>query len=182
MEQLDIGKAKAIREGYAPGPFFFRQQYHPHAERWVAWTPSLPDLQALTYRVLSCFPDEVEVLVKLAADHEPAGAEDPWCRYHGACSPQDLSAAIRDQEALVFTDGGSQLCVRCAGGDYLALDEHGILFYYSEDDGFAAVCEEFGLELQHKELLYEAGHWHYRPGQVGEGWRRFCQRLGLEVV
>jgi hypothetical protein len=183
MEQTDIGKAKAIREGYAPAPFFFRQAYQPRGERWVAWTSSLPDLQALFYRVLSCFPAEVEVLLKLSRDDGPAHEGRSWRQFYGACDLEEVSAAVRAQEALAFVDGGSQLCVRCAGGDdYLALDEHGIFFLYAEDDGLAALCEEFGFERRAEQLLYEAGHWHYRPGQVEQGWQRFVRRLGLQEV
>ena len=159
--------AKAIREDYSPAPFFNRQEYQPGAERWVAWSNSLHSLKELFYSVLNCFPEEVEILLKLEREshHQPSG--DPWLRYHGVCPLQD---------------GGSQLCVRCVGGgDYLVFDEHGIFFVYSDDDGFRACCQELGFEERIEPLLYEAGHWHYRPGG-NDKWEPFLQQFGLKAV
>src|SRR5688572_33426018 len=124
MEPPNIGTGKAIREDYAPAPFFFRQEYQPGAERWVAWTDSCTDFRILFYRVLDCFPEDVDVLLKLIAENKPIHENGPWRRYHGNCGRDELTHAVREQEDLVFLDGGSQICFRCAGGgDYLALDE-----------------------------------------------------------
>jgi hypothetical protein len=183
MDPHGIGRSKAIREGYAPAPFFFRQEYQPHAKRWVAWTASLPDLRTLFYRVLGCFPEEVEVLLKLSPGDARVAEEGPWQRYYGACGRDAAADAVREHEELVFVDGGSQLCVRQAGeDDYLALDEHGIFFLYSDGDGFAALCRELGFEERAEELLYQGGHWHYRPGHPAERWQPFIRLLGLRAV
>src|SRR5438874_2089711 len=80
--------AKAVREGYAPAPFFFREEYQPSAHRWAAWTGVLAEFVALFFRVLECFPEEVEVLLKVERDN--ASPRDPWQRYCGACSLEAL--------------------------------------------------------------------------------------------
>src|SRR5205809_6875976 len=135
--------AKAVREDYGPPPFFFREEYQPGEHRWAAWTSALADLKALFFRVLECFPEEVDVLLKVEVDN--ASPRDPWQRYCGTCSLEALVGVTRAHEELVFRDGGSQLCVRCAGGsDYLALDEHGIFFLYTEEEGFADLFRDMG--------------------------------------
>lgn len=173
---------KAIREDYSPEPFFFRQEYEPGAERWVAWTNTQDRLRELYYRVLDCFPSMVEILCKLEREGQVEQGGDPWLRYHGVCQLDNLTSAIRKNEDWVFQDGGSQLCVRCAGGgDYLVLDEHGILFFYSDDNGFRDLCQELGFEERAEPLLYESGHWHYRAGR-NESWEPFLRQLGLHAV
>jgi hypothetical protein len=176
------GIAKAIREDYSPAPFFMRQEYQSGAERWVAWSSSLDRLKKLFYMVLSCFPEEVEILLKLEREGQNQPESDPWLRYHGICPLQELMTAIQENEDHFFLDGGSQLCVRCVGGgDYLVFDEHGIFFVYSDDDGFRDCCRELGFEERVEPLLYEAGHWHYRP--VGnDKWEPFVQQFGLKAV
>jgi len=170
--------AKAVREGYAPPPFFFREEYQPGEHRWTAWTGALAELKTLFFRVLECFPEEVEVLLKV--ERENASPRDPWQRYCGTCSLEALVTAIRAQEELVFRDGGSQVCVRCAGGsDYVALDEHGIFFLYTEEEGFANYFRELGFEERREPLLYESGHWHVRPPQPEEQWQGIIEQLKL---
>jgi hypothetical protein len=140
-------------------------------------------LKTLSYRLLECFTEEVEVLFKMEREDGVQSEEDPWQRYHGACSREELTSAIRTHEELVFQDGGNQLCIRCAEeGDYLALDEHGILFLYTEGDGFAAICRELGFEERTQPLLCEGGHWHVRPPHAMERAQSFVDELGLEAV
>ena len=161
----NVPRPKAVRDGYSPPPFFFRQDYQAGNKRWVAWADSVEDLKPLFYRLLDSFTEEVEVLFKNERDDSPQSTADPWQRYHGACLLKEVASAIRRHEELVFQDGGNQLCIRCADeGDYLALDEHGILFLYAEGDGFAALCRELGFEEGVRPLLYEGGHWReYYP-------------------
>jgi hypothetical protein len=179
---MQPGEAKAMREGYSPGPFFFRQEYEPGKLRWVAWTGSLPQLKKLFYRVLCFFPENVDILLKL----EPAEGADPntdsWQRYHGNCSLNRLLPVIEENEDQVFTDGGSQLCVMCGGGgDYFALDEHGIFFLYADDDGMRELCGELGFEERQADLLTDQGCWRYRPGG-NERWQAFIEQAGLQAV
>src|SRR5262249_1375267 len=154
------GVTKALRDGYSPAPFFFRQEYQPGKVRWVAWTGSVPHLKELLYRVLRCFPEDVQVLLKLQEAERADPVTGPWLRYHGTCTLATLFAAIEENESQVFTDGGSQLCVMCGGGgDYFALDEHGIFFLYADDEGIRELCGELGFEEREERLLTEDEHW-----------------------
>jgi hypothetical protein len=174
--------SKAIREGYSPPPFFYREEYEPEKVRWVAWTGSVPQLKELLYRVLRCFPEDVQVLLKLQVAERADPNTGPWQRYYGTCSLETLLVAIEKNEAQVFTDGGSQLCVMCGGGgDYLALDEHGSFFLYADDEGVRELCGELGFEERQERLLTEDGHWHYRPGG-NEAWQAFIEQAGLQAV
>jgi len=137
----------------------------------------------LFYRVLDCFPWDLEVLLKIERQETNGAHCDQWQRYDRVCAFDTLSEAIRSHEELVFLDGGMQISVRCAGGgDYLVLDEHAILFLYSDDEGFEDLCRELGFEECAQPLLYEAGHWHVRPDNAKEHAESFVSRLGLVAV
>jgi hypothetical protein len=173
---------KAIREDYSPAPFFFREEFEFGKHRWIAWTSSLGQLKELFYRVIQSFPDDVEILLKLQQAVQVDPNIDQWQRYHGNCHLNTLLAVIEENEGQVFTDGGSQLCVMCGGGgDYLALDEHGIFFLYADDENIPIVFAELGFECRRQKLVTEGGHWHYRPGE-NEKWQPFIEQLGLQIV
>ncbi|SRR6266446_1207390 len=173
---------KAIREGYSPSPFFFSQEYVPGKIRWVAWTASLPKLKELFYHVLGSFPEDVQILLKLQMAERADPDTGPWKRYHGSSSLKTLRAVIEENECQIFLDGGSQLCLMCGeGGDYFALDEHGIFFLYADAEGIRDVFVELGFEHRQEKLITEDVHWHYRPG-ANEKWQPFIEQLGLQVV
>jgi len=179
---MQPGDSKAIREGYSPAPFFFHQEYEPGKMRWIAWTSSLPQLKELFYRAVRCFPNDVQVLLKLQQAERADPVTGPWQRYHGNCLLEKLIAVIEENEDQVFTDGGSQLCVMPGeGGDYIALDEHGIFFLYTDNEEFRNLFAELGYKDRSQELLWDAGHWHYRPGD-NEKWLPFIEQLGLQAV
>jgi hypothetical protein len=183
VDPKELEKAKATGESYALTPFFFRQEYELGSERWVAWTGSPLDLQALFHGLLDGFPDQVDVLLMLVAESEPIDEDDSWRTFEGRCHREVLSAAIQEHTPLVFVDGGSELYVRSAdGGDGLALDEHGILYVYSRHDGVPAPFKECGLEERTEELLNESAHWHIRPGHTEGEWQAFVARLGLRAA
>jgi hypothetical protein len=156
-------KPKAYREGYSPGAFVF-QQVSEEGARLVAWTPDLSQLKSALLAVLHCFPVDLEVLFKTEA--EGVGARNGWRRYHGTVDRPTLLELLEECQELIFSDGGSMLCVRRPdSGEYLALDEHGILFVYSTDPTYLRLHEELGFPKRTTELLFESGHWHIRPAR-----------------
>jgi hypothetical protein len=169
---------KAVREGYAPAPFFFRDTYQANAQRWVAWSGMLDDMKHLFYRILSFFPEDVLVLVKTEKEGNGKG-EDNWQRYHGACRLSDLITAIREHEACVFEDGGIQLFVRVGTGDYFGLDEHGILYLYGDDEGLPDFFREMGFQEGKQPLIFDAGHWHGRPPNATAEAKNMIAQLAL---
>jgi hypothetical protein len=174
---------KAVREGYAPAPFFIRQEYEAGSIRWVAWTNSLPDLKSLFYHILDAFPETVEVLLKIKQPGADGVAADSWRRFHATCPVEEFAAAVRENETFAFQDGSSQLCAMCGGGgDYFALDDHGIFFLYADNEGVGKLLQRKGFEERTEELLSDAPHWHVGSSQAQEQRERFIARLGLKSV
>jgi hypothetical protein len=175
--------AKAIREGYSPAPFFFQQEYAPDSLRWVAWSPTPTEVKNVVYRSLDFFPDDVEVLLKVAIQDSTDSTGESLQRYHAVCALADLVEAIRRSELFIFIDGGSQLCVRPhGGGDYMALDDHGIFFMYSCESGYPEFFQQLGFQHRVEELLYDQPHWHRRPPNPDALAEEFITKLGLLPV
>jgi hypothetical protein len=174
---------KAVADGYEHGPFFYRDESPSGGVRWVAWPASIDALRDLFYRIIGVFPDEVDVLVKIRQWDQGKPGEERWQRYHGTCTRDRLLEAIGEHDDLVFRDGYLQLCVLCdVGGDYLALDDHGLFFLYTEDDGFAALCRNLGWEERRGELLSQQPHFHFCSSDFEEKRPQFISELGLRVL
>ena len=174
---------KAVAEGYSPSPFFFRDEHPSGVARWVAWPGSIEGLRDLFYSVISVFPDEVDVLFKVRQWDEGESGEEVWRRFHGTCNLDRLVEVVSEHEGMVFQDGHLQLCVMCGGGgDYLAIDDHGLFFLYTEDDGFATVCHDLGWEERRDELLGQQPHFHGSSDAFAEERGRFIDQLGLRAV
>ena len=74
------GAPKAVRDGYAPAPFFFAERRGDVA-RLVAWTADVAQLGRLVDAVLARFPRDVRVVLTVRSDQ----ASDGWLRYDGDC-------------------------------------------------------------------------------------------------
>jgi hypothetical protein len=91
--------------------------------------------------------------------------------------------AIEEYEDVVLLDGGSQLCVRANdGSEYLAIDDHGLLYFYSESNWFGELCRDCEFRDEVRPLIMTAPHWHYRPAHAEERWGQFIRRLNLDAV
>jgi len=181
MDTSELPKAAA--EGYSPVPFFFRDEYAPGAFRWVAWPGSVAGLKELFYRVIGFLPDEVNVLLKVRQWGESEPGEERWWRFHATCSRERLVEAVGEHEGLVFQDGDVQLCVMCGpGGDYLAVDDHGLFFLYTEDEGFAVLGHKLGLEERREALIGDQPHGHLSSDVFAGERARFAEELGLLPV
>jgi len=160
------------------GAFFFRQK-HSGGFRLVAWTSELPQLKRLVYSILDTFPEEVEVLLKLREKE----FDDRFSRYLGPVRRDKLIETMKVKEPFVFADGGSQLCVKRLDTDeFIALDDHGILFIYSDSPQFVDLCRRKGLKRQRRALIYAHDHWHIRRKDSVRVGRGLVKALGLELV
>jgi len=171
-------KSRSWDPNYNPRPFFFRQRYSG-GFRLVAWTPELSQLKALVYSILDTFPDSVEALLKLREEE----FSDRFSRYFGPVRRNDLVETIRRNESFVFSDGGNQLCVkRPDADDHIALDDHGILFIYSDSPHFIDLCRRHGFRRKRRKLIFADGHWHVRPKDSVILGKSIVRQLGLESV
>ena len=174
-------RPKAVVEGYAPAPFFFAQTSPDGAVRLVAWAPEVRPVEALLHAVLAEFSPHAQVLLKVGKQDVPDGPV--WTRYHGEAPTARVAKAVRDFERLVFHDGYTQLCVRDDDtGEYLALDEFGLLWVYSDDPKFADLCRACGFEERVEELISDRPRWQCALDDGPELAERFVRELGLNEV
>jgi hypothetical protein len=138
-------------------------------------------LKQLFYRILQTFTTNVEILLKI--EKECKSGEQQWNRYYGEVSIDRLQKIIKSNEKYVFQDGSNQLCVkRSDTGEYIVLDDHGILFIYSGSLCFAELCKEAGLEERLEKLIYASGHWHRSPKDADKLANKFIRDLGLKPI
>ena len=172
---------KAVVEGYDPPPFFFAQTSPHGAVRWVAWTGKLPQLKQLVYGLLRLFSPHAQVLLKVDKKDVSDGAV--WTRYHGEAPVAKVVHAIRDHERLIFQDGYTQLCVRDDDtGEYIALDEYGVLYIYAHDDRFTQTCRDCGFEERPETLISDQPHWRQALDDAAELRASLVKALHLEEV
>ncbi len=179
----DIHKA-VVEEEYAPSPFFHEEVYYLEDEttstRIVAWSEDLAQMRRLFFRILKTFTPTVEVLLKVYVDEDENGENTIWDHYYADMEHDRLIRGVTDNEAFVFRDGGHQLCVRDLDTDeYIALDDHGLLFLYSEDPVYYGLFRECGFELREDEIIYMLPHYHSMLED--DACDRFIRGLGLEL-
>lgn len=82
--------------------------------------------------------------------------------YSGELSKSRLHELITVHEDVIFHNGYHDLMFRNPDtGDYLAFDEHGLIFIYTNED-YSEILRNFEAEYKPDEkLIYELKHWHY---------------------
>lgn len=169
---------KASHPDYNPAPFFFVERNSEGNVRLVAWTGEIDQLRTSFRRVIDGWEDTLDVLFKTEQNPETGD----WTRYYGRLSAPKFKDAIPTFDEIIFRDGGSVLCVKDArSGDYLALDQNGILFVYSNDPGFVPKFKELGFEMRKNKLIDEKAHWNVHPKNAGAKRKLFVEHLGLTL-
>lgn len=99
----------------------------------------------------------------------------------GRATKSKLEPALNKYEEVIFHDGYHDLMLRRPEtGDYIAFDEHGLVFIYTQDD-YSFTLENFGLTYKANEkLIYQFDHWHYRPANARQDLKNLMDELGLE--
>lgn len=82
--------------------------------------------------------------------------------YSGLLSKSKLHELMTIHEDVIFYNGYHDLMFRNPdSGDYLAFDEHGLIFIYTNQD-YSGVLKNLEAEYKSDEkLIYEFNHWHY---------------------
>lgn len=152
-------KPKAVREGYAPEPFFFQEEGPGGEPRLVAWTSDLAQLARFFQRLLALLPEQVDILVKIERDESGESPED-WDRYFGSCPRSLLLRAIAKCSALIYRDSRCQLLVRDPEShEYVVLDEVGVVYVYSSQERFRRACLAEQFQEREEELIRSSPHW-----------------------
>lgn len=101
---------------------------------------------------------EDEIQIKIRDLDNP---EKP-IEYSGASSKSRLHELMTKHEDVIFHNGFHDLMLRNPdSGDYVAFDEHGLIFIYTNQD-YSEILKNLEAEYRPEEkLIYEFNHWHY---------------------
>lgn len=170
---------KAGRSDYNPPPFYYWDDQIPDCPRLVAWSQDCRQMRAVMMVLLETFSAQVNVLLKC----RPANLETrDYSRWHGEQSLANVKQALDEFPYYVFKCGYEVLCLLDRETDeYMALDEYGLLWFYTRSQEHSRVLEEYGFQHSQTPLVTEGGCFvATEPDQ--ESWRQaFIDRLGLEV-
>src|SRR5690606_24717863 len=89
--------------------------------------------------------------------------------FDGYVPKEKLKSALNKYEEVIFHDGYHELMIRRpTSGEYIAFDEHGLIFIYTKEN-YSNALNKYGLNYKADEkLIYEFDHWHYRPANGSE--------------
>lgn len=101
--------------------------------------------------------------------------------FSGQATKSKLKTVLDKYNEVVFHDGYHDLMLRRPEtGDYIAFEEHGLVFIYTRDN-YSDTLEKLGLTYKANEkLIYEFDHWHYRPANGRQDLKNLINELGLE--
>ena len=171
---------KTRGDGYDPAPFYFAEETD-NFSRFVAWTSSSTQLRDIVYLIIDLFPSELELLLKIHGDPEIDDAD--WHRYYGKTTRTKLVTTLSNNEVCAFEDGGNQLCIRRSDtGEYITLDDHSILFMYTNSKAIEEVLKSSGLIEGKNDLINGVRHWHYVPEDVDRIRSKFINQLHLREI
>ncbi len=172
---------KARRDGYDPPPFYYIDRQEDYA-RIAVWTPNAEQMSGLVWALLQRFPGNVDVLLKLPRDEEHP--LDGWYqRYHGVVPLALVQEVIARHLNYVFQVGGDVLCLRKEDElEYLALDEFGTLFYYTDSEETWPLFEACGFVQEQHPFVSEGEAYLQRFDDQGTWLESFIRELGLSLV
>jgi hypothetical protein len=174
-------KPKAVRDGYAPAPFFFHDVSANGSRRLVAWTGDLGQLTAVFRDIIRILPGQVDILLKFenAADE----AITNWNTFLGSVDRTSLLRAIAQHDALIFRDSRTQLMIRNpTTKESVVLDETGVMYLYSDSQLFRQPLVGAGLIEGVHELIGAGEHWRHCVENSATHLGLFVNELGLLAV
>jgi hypothetical protein len=165
---------KCAAKGFKKSPFFLIQS-NGEEKRFVA---SFQDGQKIKqFLILFIDQSQDELQIKICDFDDKENPVD----FEGHATKSKLKAILDKYEEVVFHDGYHDMMLRRPEtGDYIAFDEHGLVFIYSQDN-YSDRLEKLGLNYKANEkLIYQFDHWHYRPANGREDLKKLIKDLGLE--
>ncbi|MEZ5317678.1 MAG: hypothetical protein R2752_09785 [Vicinamibacterales bacterium] len=181
-------RPKAVRDGYAPAPFFFCQTTDRGDTRLVAWTGTVLSQRTVLEALVLQLPSRVELVLKVWLESDDLVDESgamvaEWRRYDGVASRGALLEALSRCEGLIFRDGRSQLCVRHPRTrDYIVFDEYGVFYVYSNAPAFRAVFVTHGFVEREEPLIADGTCWRTQPPDGRAAEAEFVRLLRLEPM
>lgn len=165
---------KCVSTDFKANPFYMIQS-NRYEKRFVASFQSGDKIKDFLTLFIDWTADELQVKIRDFAD-----IENP-IDYDGLAKKSLLKGMLDKFEELIFHDGFHDLMLRRPEtGDYIAFDEHGLIYIYTQDN-YSNILEGFGLTYKSTEkLIYQFDHWHYRPSNGRQDLESLVNELGLE--
>ena len=100
--------------------------------------------------------DEVQIKIRDFDDPEKP------VEYSGSVHKSKLHKLMTKHEDVIFHNGNHDFMLRDWNtGEHMVLDEHGLIFIYTERD-YAEILKHLDAKYKPNEkLIYEFHHWHY---------------------
>lgn len=135
-------------------PFYLIQSNGPN-KRYVL---SLRDKTKIS-TFMAGFIDETESEVQIRI-RDLDELENPT-EYSGEANKSRLHEMMAKHDEVIYHHGKYDFMLRNPDtGDYIAFDEHGLLFIYTDQD-YSEALDNLGAEHRPDEsLIYEFDHWH----------------------
>ena len=164
---------KCVANDYQTSPFFL-VQFNGGNKRFVASFQDKVKIQSFITDFIEQTKTDLQVKIRDLDDNENPKEFD------GEVTKSQLLSLIDQYEALIFHDGFHELMIRRPStGDYIAFDEHGLIFIYTKED-YSLPLVDYGLDYKSNQpLIYEFNHWHIRPATAREDLKRLIIELGL---
>ncbi len=165
---------KCVSKDFTSNPFFLIQ-YNGFQKRFLASFQNKENIKQFLTLFIDQSVDELQVKIY--------DIEDSACpkEYEGVTTKAKLKDALQQYEEVVFHNGFHDLMIRHPEtGDYIAFDEHGMIFIYTQEDYFS-ILEDFGLAYKSNEkLIEEFDHWHYKSQDDVLNLQSLIIELGLK--
>ena len=177
-------KSKTFSPDYNPEAFYFVEASETGEVRMPCWSNDSDSLWEIILEVLKSFPEEVGVLTKRRVETEQPGREDEWVRFFGYCSNRVVETALSRFRKFLLRDSTHQFLFRnTETGEYLAFDDYGILWIYSEDKKFKDLLDRRGFcEKPGQPLIYDGPLWRLTAPDSADQMKELVHFLMLEEV
>ncbi|MEP7128802.1 MAG: hypothetical protein ABI729_08040 [Chitinophagales bacterium] len=165
---------KCASRDFKSSPFYLIQSNGPH-KRFVASFQDAKKIKLFLSTFIDSSAAQLQIKILDFDDHE-----NPLV-FDGQSTKAKLIDALDKYEELVFHDGYHDLMIRRPEtGDYIAFDEHGLIFIYTQDN-YSDTLNKLGLAYKANEkLIYQFDHWHYRPANGKQDLKNLITELELE--
>lgn len=165
---------KCASKDFKTSPFYLIQSNGANKRFVVSFQDGEKIKQFLTLFIDNT-SDELQIKIRDFDDHE-----NP-IDFSGQTTKSKLKTTLNKYKEVVLHDGYHDLMLRRPEtGDYIAFDEHGLVFIYTQDN-YSDTLEKFGLTYRvNEKLIYQFDHWHYRPSNGRQDLKNLINELGLE--
>lgn len=164
---------KCAANGFVKNPFYLIQS-NGEEKRFVA---SFQDKKGIQHFLNEFIGQSEKIQIKIRDFDDPENPID----YNGQASQLKVKE-ILDKYEFIFHNGFHVLMLRIPeNGDYIAFDEHGLIFIYADKD-YSMILKNYGLSHdENAKLIYEVDHWHYSKTTDKEDLKILIDEIGLEV-